>query len=77
MTPRTDLTKDQVPPRCKARLATVLLAGSASITSAANARAADDIASVAYWYQAEPHAPFPKLPWLAERLREVVEVPKP
>ena len=22
----------------------------------------DDIASVAYWYQAEPHAPFPKLP---------------
>ncbi len=23
---------------------------------------ADDVASVAYWYQAEPHAPFPKLP---------------
>ena len=22
----------------------------------------DDIASVAYWYQAEPHAPFPTLP---------------
>lgn len=22
----------------------------------------DDISSVAYWYQAEPHAPFPKLP---------------
>jgi hypothetical protein len=22
----------------------------------------DDIASVAYWYQTEPHAPFPKLP---------------
>jgi hypothetical protein len=22
----------------------------------------DDIASVAYWYQAEPHAPFPRLP---------------
>jgi hypothetical protein len=22
----------------------------------------DDIASVAYWYQADPHAPFPKLP---------------
>jgi hypothetical protein len=22
----------------------------------------DDIASVAYWYQAEPHGPFPKLP---------------
>ena len=30
----------------------------------------DDIASVAYWYQAEPHAPFPKLPALAERLRD-------
>ena len=30
----------------------------------------DDIASVAYWYQTEPHAPFPKLPDLAERLRE-------
>lgn len=28
----------------------------------------DDIASVAYWYQAEPHAPFPALPPLAERL---------
>jgi hypothetical protein len=27
----------------------------------------DDIASVAYWYQAEPHAPFPKLPDLAQR----------
>ncbi len=24
--------------------------------------AQDDIASVAYWYQREPHAPFPKLP---------------
>jgi len=23
---------------------------------------ADDVASVAYWYQSEPHAPFPKLP---------------
>ena len=22
----------------------------------------DDIASVVYWYQREPHAPFPKLP---------------
>jgi hypothetical protein len=31
--------------------------------------AKDDISSVAYWYQAEPHAPFPKLPALAERLR--------
>jgi hypothetical protein len=31
---------------------------------------ADDISSVAYWYQDEPHAPFPQLPTLAERLRE-------
>ena len=31
----------------------------------------DDIASVAYWYQAEPHAPFPKLPALGERLRDI------
>ena len=28
---------------------------------------ADDIASVAYWYQAEPHAPFPTLPPLEQR----------
>ena len=28
---------------------------------------ADDIASVAYWYQSEPHAPFPKLPALEQR----------
>jgi hypothetical protein len=28
---------------------------------------ADDIASVAYWYQREPHAPFPAFPPLAER----------
>jgi len=27
----------------------------------------DDISSVAYWYQAEPHAPFPPLPPAAER----------
>ena len=27
----------------------------------------DDIASVAYWYQAEPHARFPKLPGASER----------
>jgi len=27
----------------------------------------DDIASVAYWYQQEPHAPFPALPDRAER----------
>lgn len=30
----------------------------------------DHISSVAYWYQTEPHAPFPKLPPLADRLRE-------
>lgn len=28
---------------------------------------ADDIASVAYWYQAEPHAAFPKMPGLDKR----------
>lgn len=28
---------------------------------------ADDVASVAYWYQREPHAPFPKLPALSSR----------
>ena len=28
----------------------------------------DDIASVAYWYQAEPHAPFPSLPALENRV---------
>jgi hypothetical protein len=28
----------------------------------------DDFFSVAYWYQAEPHGPFPPLPPLAERL---------
>ncbi len=28
---------------------------------------ADDIASVAYWYQKEPHAPFPAFPSLAQR----------
>jgi hypothetical protein len=31
--------------------------------------AKDAISSVAYWYQAEPHACFPKLPALAERLQ--------
>jgi hypothetical protein len=38
-------------------------------------KTADDIASVAYWYQAEPHAPFPKLPPAAERLRDAVRPP--
>ena len=28
---------------------------------------ADDVSSVAYWYQTEPHAEFPKLPPLSER----------
>jgi len=32
-------------------------------------KTADDIASVAYWYQTEPHAPFPPLPGLVERKR--------
>ena len=27
----------------------------------------DDIASVAYWYQNEPHCPYPTLPVLVER----------
>jgi hypothetical protein len=36
---------------------------------------ADDIASIAYWYQAEPHAPFPKLPAAAERLRDAKRPP--
>jgi Protein of unknown function (DUF2961) len=27
----------------------------------------DDVASVAYWYQTEPHAPFPAFPALSER----------
>ncbi|HWY65910.1 MAG TPA: glycoside hydrolase family 172 protein [Rhizomicrobium sp.] len=33
----------------------------------ANVRS-DNFYSVAYWYQAEPHAPFPKLPPVGERL---------
>jgi hypothetical protein len=35
----------------------------------------DDIASVAFWYQTEPHAPFPKLPALAERIRDAKRPP--
>jgi hypothetical protein len=31
-------------------------------------RSGNDYYSVAYWYQTEPHAPFPKLPDAAERL---------
>ena len=30
---------------------------------------ADDVTSVAYWYQNEPHAPMPKLPPVKERLK--------
>ena len=36
---------------------------------------ADDIASVAYWYQTEPHAPFPALPTLADRMAMVLPDP--
>ena len=35
----------------------------------------DDIASVAFWYQAEPHVPFPKLPALAARVAPVLPAP--
>jgi len=35
----------------------------------------DDVASVAFWYQTEPHAPFPKLPMLADRLRDAKRPP--
>ena len=38
-------------------------------------KTSDDIASVAYWYQTEPHAPFPKLPPAAERLRDAKRAP--
>ncbi len=36
---------------------------------------ADDVASVAYWYQSEPHAPFPKLPGLADRTSKLLPAP--
>ena len=32
----------------------------------------DDVASVAYWYQTPPHAPFPPLPSLSDRLAPVL-----
>ena len=35
----------------------------------------DDVASVAYWYQTEPHAPFPPLPALADRTAAVLPPP--
>jgi hypothetical protein len=31
-------------------------------------RRSDDYSSTAYWYQHEPHAPFPTLPGVSERL---------
>ncbi|WP_165226987.1 glycoside hydrolase family 172 protein [Aquisphaera insulae] len=35
----------------------------------------DDVASVAFWYQAEPHSPFPSLPSLADRGATVLPAP--
>ncbi len=35
----------------------------------------DDLSSVAYWYQAEPHRPFPELPPVAARLPFAYEPP--
>ncbi|MGH9468737.1 MAG: glycoside hydrolase family 172 protein [Terriglobia bacterium] len=38
----------------------------------------DNFYSVAYWYQTEPHAPFPPLPPVAERIPRVIPVqPQP
>lgn len=42
----------------------------------ANARS-DNYYSVAYWYQAEPHAPFPPLPPVADRIPHMVAVGGP
>ena len=42
----------------------------------ANARS-DNYFSVAYWYQTEPHAPFPKLPSVDDRLPRVFAVGGP
>ncbi|HVW76147.1 MAG TPA: glycoside hydrolase family 172 protein [Alloacidobacterium sp.] len=42
----------------------------------ANARS-DNFYSVAYWYQAEPHAPFPTLPPVEERLPALQQVGGP
>ena len=36
-------------------------------------RRSDDYSSTAYWYQTEPHAPFPTLPPMQDRLP--VQVP--
>lgn len=38
-------------------------------------RRSDDYSSTAYWYQSEPHAPFPQLPSVAERLPRPDEPP--
>ena len=35
----------------------------------------DDVASVAYWYQVPPHAPFPPLPPLKDRMAPVLPDP--
>jgi hypothetical protein len=35
---------------------------------------ADDYCSVAYWYQTEPHAPFPPLPAVEERLPRAARI---
>jgi hypothetical protein len=37
----------------------------------------DNFYSVAYWYQTEPHAPFPKLPPVADRLPRIYPVGGP
>jgi hypothetical protein len=37
----------------------------------------DDFYSTAFWYQAEPHAPFPPLPAPAERVPKVFAVEGP
>ncbi len=37
---------------------------------------ADDWCSVAYWYQQEPHNPFPELPDRAARSADITKVPK-
>lgn len=37
---------------------------------------ADDFSSVAFWYQKEPHKPFPSLPPVKERLPYAVEIPQ-
>jgi hypothetical protein len=38
---------------------------------------ADNFYTVAYWYQSEPHAPFPALPPAAERIPKQFDVGGP